>query len=359
MVPPTRPRSRPAGRTAWSSRTRGLDVLTGVGLAAMAMAAVNRMAGWERHPWLIGAQGVSRLLLLPAHPLLVLSLRRHRPRAAGAAALLAVAQLVLAGSGRSRRRADPVPPGATDVRVVTANLWLHNPDITAAGAELLADAPDLVVLQELTPQLLEGLRRSGLLAALPHHVLDPLPDHQGSAVLSRWPLTDTVVLDVDGSPMAAATVQTPAGPLLVVAVHLLNPAAPDARRRWQRQHRSLRLLVADAALPVVLAGDFNASADHVSFRRLLSGDVRDAMTVAARGAGATWPVWSGPVPPLMRLDHVLVPAAVGVRAARSEVTTGSDHRRLVVDLALAPGGHGRATTTDPTERPPRARRSGR
>lgn len=68
--------------------------------------------------------------------------------------------------------------------------------------------------------------------------------------------------------------------------------------------------------------------------RLESGDVRDAFRVAGSGFGATWPRWEGLVPPLMRLDHVLVGPGVDVASVTERTSLGSDHRRIVVDLGL-------------------------
>jgi endonuclease/exonuclease/phosphatase (EEP) superfamily protein YafD len=87
---------------------------------------------------------------------------------------------------------------------------------------------------------------------------------------------------------------------------------------------------------VIMAGDFNATSDHAPFVELTRSGLRDAFGEAGRGTGATWPQWKGPVMPLMRLDHVLVDDGVVVLNAQVQANRGSDHRRLVVELALQP-----------------------
>jgi endonuclease/exonuclease/phosphatase family metal-dependent hydrolase len=47
--------------------------------------------------------------------------------------------------------------------------------------------------------------------------------------------------------------------------------------------------------------------------------------------GRTWPSWR----PHSQLDHVLVTEALSVVAARVAASSGSDHRPVVVTLALA------------------------
>lgn len=85
----------------------------------------------------------------------------------------------------------------------------------------------------------------------------------------------------------------------------------------------------------MLAGDWNATLDHRPLRRLLGVGLRDAFTVAGHGPGFTWPQWPR-VPPLQRIDHVLVGGGLRVRRAVTAGTPGSDHRHVEVDLELGP-----------------------
>lgn len=289
----------------------------------------------------VGAAAVARWLLLPAHAVAGTALALRRRRLAGAAGALALAQLVLGARALGRGRPDAAVPGAAPLRLVTANLLLDNADVAAVGRALAGCGADVLCLQELTPAHLDALRAGGLLDALPHAVLDPRPGYHGSAVLSRWPLRGEV-LDVVGLPVAAAEVDTPAGPLRVVAVHVVNPVSrtPGAPRTWRAQLAELGRhagLALERGVPVVLAGDWNATLDHAPLRALLRRGLRDAHRVAGRGPGFSWPHWpSHPLPPLMRIDHVLVSDALGVRRAVTVPTRGSDHRRVVVDLELVP-----------------------
>ncbi|GAB2935306.1 hypothetical protein GCM10027047_34750 [Rhodococcus aerolatus] len=287
----------------------------------------------------IGLQAVARWLLLPAHVVTVGALAAGLRRTAAVAGLGSVAQLALGRAAVGGDGADAAVPGATPLRLVTANLLLLNRDVEAVGRALLASGADVVCLQELVPRHLDPLRASGLLDAVPHSVVDARPGYHGSAVLSRWPLAGEV-LQVAAHPMAAADVRTPAGVVRVVSVHVVNPVSRTrgAPRTWRAQLAELARLVTEAgATPVVLAGDWNATLDHRPLRAVLEAGVRDAWVVAGRGAGFTWPVraawWR---PPLMRIDHVLVGGGLRVRGARTGVTPGSDHRQVVVDLELGP-----------------------
>jgi len=74
---------------------------------------------------------------------------------------------------------------------------------------------------------------------------------------------------------------------------------------------------------VVLAGDFNASADHPGYRQVAEGLV-DAHRATGAGWVRTWPVGHRLAPPFVQLDHVLA-RGLTVTCAGSAPVEGSDH----------------------------------
>jgi endonuclease/exonuclease/phosphatase (EEP) superfamily protein YafD len=214
-----------------------------------------------------------------------------------------------------------------------------NDQIPRLADDILRESPDIVVLQELTPTHVAALESTALWNELPHRVLDPMDGYYGSGILSRWPIVGKAILDLQEFPMVTADVLTPAGEVHVIAVHTVNPAQPTRLPTWRRQHEQLADYVRHHSGPVILAGDFNATLHHRPFRMLLAADLRDAFTDAGAVAGVTWPNRRPPVPPLMRLDHVLFSPRIAAGAVRSARSIGSDHRRLIVDLAIAPAHH--------------------
>jgi endonuclease/exonuclease/phosphatase (EEP) superfamily protein YafD len=283
----------------------------------------------------IALEGGRDAALATAPLLAAVALVRRRP----VTALIATALTVRSRADRRHRRAAPPSLEGPSLRVVSANLLGGNPRVADLGRELVADAADVVVVQELTPQHADGLRAAGLLDAMPHHVLDPQPGYHGSGLYARWPITDAEVFDVYGMGMAAATVHGPVGAVQVVAVHVINPARDAMMPVWQAQLDWLAEHIRRSDLPVVLAGDYNATMDHRGLRVLSAAGLTDAHDAAGRGLGLTWPRRSyrgagrWPALPVMRLDHVFVPPALGVRAVRTATSAGSDHRRVIADLA--------------------------
>lgn len=324
------------------------DALAWAAAAVLSGLVALRLLRRDHHRYQIALEGSRDAALTAAPFVLVAALARRRSVLAALAAGLTAEFL--------RRRRRPVRRSSTSgrpddpgCRLVTVNLLKDNPVVGELGRQLIDDRADVVAVQELTPEHLTALRDCGLLAAYPHHLLDPRPDFHGSALLSRSPMSRGSVLDVHGSGMVAADVDTPMGRLHVVSVHVVNPAPDLMITTWRDQLTWLAGYVRRHPAPLVLAGDFNATVDHRALRALLDAGVSDAHDQAGVGLGLTWPQrhWAtgrGPFIPLLRLDHVLVTADLTVRRVRTAASAGSDHRRLVTEIIARSGSGWPATT---------------
>ena len=217
--------------------------------------------------------------------------------------------------------------------VATVNLLYRNQDRQPVLDWLAAEAPDLVVVQELTPGWAAELSRT---AGYAHRRLLTRRDAYGIGILSRWPLERIQAIDLaaDGLPSLAGVVEIHGRPVAVLGLHARWPITPrlldardDALRRAARVVRS-------EPLPTVVLGDFNLTPFSPAFARFAADSgLRDAM------AGAGWsPTWQAGFWPLaLRIDHVLVPSSVCVSHAAVGPAVGSDHRPVVVRLALGKG----------------------
>ncbi len=186
-------------------------------------------------------------------------------------------------------------------------------------------------LLELSAECADELARAGLSDLLPHQVSRPAPGGEGSAVLSRHPLTELSLVGPTRLAQPSALVDLGDTCIEVVAVHPVPPTESGPR-------------LADRTVPTartrpdgpvrILAGDFNATPDHAAFRRLLRAGYRDAGI--ERGA-ALRPTWSaGERVPLFPLDHVLVDPRATVVSYRVFDVPGSDHKAVLAELVLTP-----------------------
>lgn len=116
------------------------------------------------------------------------------------------------------------------------------------------------------------------------------------------------------------------------------PPIPGQVDVWERELRGLRdVATADPTAPTVLAGDFNASQDHAAFRRLLDSGLSDAARLGGAYRVPTWPARTTPTFGA-QIDHVLVSRQFAADRPRFLDLADTDHRTLVVDLALHHGG---------------------
>jgi endonuclease/exonuclease/phosphatase family metal-dependent hydrolase len=222
--------------------------------------------------------------------------------------------------------------GPAHLRVVTWNVWgRHGPwekRQPALVETLRGTRADVVTLQEAwgvpggddqAALLAEGLGMVSVSA------LGETQDGSlsGTAILSRWPLLRTARQQI-ALPGARdrwaqlVVVDSPAGPLTVVTVHLAA-RHDDSALRQEQATVVLRFVAAERTepIPALLTGDLNAEPDSDEVRRLVgltaaparNAVFSDAWTAAGDGPGHTWhhanPYAAEQPWPNRRLDYVL------------------------------------------------------
>lgn len=224
---------------------------------------------------------------------------------------------------------NPAPAaGAQRVTVMNANLYEGR-----ASAQDVVDAVrdhhvNVLVLEEITPQLLEEMDRLGLAQLLPDRVGEPDYMVAGTMILADQPLTDHVRLRTTFQGWEA----TYAG-LTVLGVH---PVAPVDPAGWRADHAAI-LTQAETDHADLILGDMNATADHEPMRALDDAGFRDASEAANEGWQPTWPVNHVGVfpllPPLVKIDHVLVGDRMAALGTRTVDVAGTDHYALIATVA--------------------------
>ncbi|MFD2353701.1 endonuclease/exonuclease/phosphatase family protein [Nonomuraea ferruginea] len=130
------------------------------------------------HPARRGGRGGAGLVLAAA----------LRKRAAAALALAATVALGFAVVPRSLADGGTEPAGAP-LRVLAANLMVGVADTGELMALVARLRPDVLALQELTPDAMERLEEAGLPETFPYAVTRPRQGAGGSALYARHPLT--------------------------------------------------------------------------------------------------------------------------------------------------------------------------
>lgn len=224
-------------------------------------------------------------------------------------------------------------------------------DIGRIAAVIAAVRPDIVALQELdvgrartngVDQAHAIARELGMHFHF-HAALRVEEEEYGDAILSAWPIE---VRKADTLP-TSATVRglEPRGALWVALqiedceVQVINThlgLVPHEQRTQADALLSERWLAnAECTDPAILIGDFNATAQHSTYRRI-AARLEDAQRVLRRPGRClrTFPSRM----PMLRIDHVFVSRSVKVLSAqtpRNALTrVASDHLPLIVDFRI-------------------------
>lgn len=235
----------------------------------------------------------------------------------------------------------PAPDSAAGekIRILTANLYVGNPDPAPFVALLTRTQPDIVVTQETRRRFAEAVRGSGL---YPFETEGELSLADDKKVFSRYPIREYRQLnDLPGHKIARhpmrLVIETPAGPLVVYAIH---PDTPRSREQWLDRNAYFEQLATAIRTeaertPVVLAGDWNMPAYSGFFRAFF------AETGYRFARPGLWLPVTRFATRLVRfgyfgstIDHVAVSPQVRVTDWRRDSDIGSNHLPVIVDLAL-------------------------
>ena len=291
--------------------------------------AVVRVLGLDTGPLLVPAISFTPYVAATAWIPVVVALALRR-RAVAIAALVPALALVAVVAPRALPGPRAEAAGGRPLTVLTANLRFGSADPDAVVDLARRSGADLVSLQELTPEELAAIDAAGARELYPHRVDEARAGAQGSALLSRWPLTDPVRREDLRNAMPEATLRMPgAPPVRVQAVHPVTPLHDDASV-WAQTLRALPRATPHGELRL-LAGDFNATLDHHELRDLIGSGYTDAGDAAGIGLQGTYPARRRL---RITIDHVLVDRRTRVTSGSVHLVAGTDHRALVARLRL-------------------------
>jgi len=247
---------------------------------------------------------------------------------------LALGALAVHGLCSVRPRAGATERPA-DLRLLIHNTHSVNPETQRVTDAVLGHGADVVVLVDVSPVFVRAMPGlADLSDAYPHMLRrGPVPGLTGwRIVLSRWPLEDRGT----GTELRCV-VARPGQPFALLALH---PASPRDGLRWRLGNglvASARVAARELqaeGLPVVVAGDLNASPTGWRDRLLCGGDGLRRCKPRLAVAG-TFPA-AMPGPLRLALDDAWVSSAWRVRSWSTGPAAGSDHASVLVELSLDP-----------------------
>ena len=206
---------------------------------------------------------------------------------------------------------------------------------------------DIVALQETTPDW-EAQLRKDLAADYPHmEFRDSVSKRNGGlGFFSKRPMKEVAYVPSDGRWFDGWIMrfETPAGDVQVLNVHLRPPVTEDGKptlssllgtggvRRHEIEHFHRKV---DAALPLIVAGDFNDDDASASVAFLRGHRLTDALSEFDPWT-ETWR-WSSLPLIQRRLDHVMYGSPLHCYEARVIKEGGSDHWPVLAVFGTMPG----------------------
>lgn len=279
---------------------------------------------------------LSTYLYLPAFFALAIAVAyRHRVLSVLAGAIV-IAHLGWTLGPYARVEHPTVPP-TKPLRLFSTNVMAWQTSTKGIVDEILASDADVVAVQELSPIWSEAFAAPAFQAAYPYRIERVRTDAAGSGIYARHPLGDPDVLETPSMPIARATITIDGRPIRLYSVHVLPPAHAQWVDEWNRGLSAIQEAAQQEALPVILAGDFNATPHSAWYARFLGAGWRSSHDACGRPLATTWPNGVLPIPPI-RLDHVFLSRELACVSITEGLGEGSDHRPVFVTLHLRGAG---------------------
>lgn len=235
--------------------------------------------------------------------------------------------LPVAGVGASQSRLPNTSP-RDGLSLISFNVHTANRRSADVLEYLQQRDADVILLIEVDHRWIRDL--APLEKSHPHTVLSPEADNFGVAVYSKLPIVSREVasLGAGQSPSVWAELDWNGRRIGFLGTH---PWPPMTAEMWRSRNEQLASVAARAKaslVPMIVAGDFNATPWCAAFQALTDAGLIDT----ALGFGVQ-PTWNAKIP-LMRIpiDHVL--ATSDFAAVRRTVgpNCGSDHYAVEVEL---------------------------
>jgi len=263
----------------------------------------------------------------------------NSPRPVGVLALLCVVGLALHAWWLAPQFTGANPPAASGVepvRVLTVNLLKGEADGTSVVEEAVQADVDVLVVEEVTPAVLATMETAGLSQAFPQRAGEPRDGVPGTMVFTTGTISAPTNLHTTFGSWSV-DIELAQGSVRLFAVHPYPPIQDTGH--WRADLETLTAAVAERH-PDLVAGDFNATADHREFRDLLAAGLRDTAERTNAGWQPTWPaggavtVLGVPLPRLVQIDHVLVGSRLTSRSMSTVAIDGTDHRGVLAEVAF-------------------------
>lgn len=281
-------------------------------------------------------------LWLSLLPVLVISILTRQTGLALLSSGLFLVWATVHGVLFSPRQSVP-PPQSDPLIVMTFNVHYANRNVDEIVALIERESPAIIAFQELVDELGIPLREA-LHETYPYEMNNATQSGLQVSTFSRYPLYPEP-MPPDAWRAQKLRVEAPQGSFTMWNIHLPTPLY------FPPQRKQANILAADIARtpgPKLVLGDLNTTPQSQTHQKFTQ-HLQDTHQLAGHGFGFTYPnipgyylarnsgLLNNPVgrllPPLIRIDHILVSDAFTVLSSRViDGHFGSDHKPVIASL---------------------------
>ncbi len=217
------------------------------------------------------------------------------------------------------------------IKLLHANVHSSNTEYERLIDLVVAESPDMIFLQEVTPEWVAGT--ASLVQDYPYAYAEPRHGNFGIAAFSRIPFDSIQHIESPplGYPTILATITINGKQLSIISSHPTIPLGQQMHDARNEQLESITDLVDQLAGEVILLGDFNSSVWDIHLRNL---EASTGLRNVREGFGIL-PSWPTFLPfAMIPIDHALLSKGITVTDVRTGPKIGSDHLPLIVTLVL-------------------------
>lgn len=244
----------------------------------------------------------------------------------------------------------PAASAAAPITVFSVNVEHSQADIGYLADTIKTHRADVVILVEADEALIGNLLAHGVKEILPYRSPTVTPgDTAGTAILSKYPVQPEsripMVEGIIAFDQPSVVIQHPRfGQIRVAAMHPYAPVV-DGAYKWRRILESIDAWQArHTEIPMLLAGDFNASYAHPAFRQL----ARTFTDTSAAAGILPIPTWSAAahLPAFTAIDHILTRGLAATSWQRVSIPN-TDHYGIIATVTSIESGQQAVVTPTP------------
>lgn len=229
--------------------------------------------------------------------------------------------------------ADTDQPDLADMQfeLLHANVYSGNSNTQALIALIVAEQPDVIVLQEVTTVWTTAMEM--LHETYPHQYAIPRHDNFGIGVFAKTPFQSIDVIDSPPYGFPSLVIRQPVNGRIVsyVTTHPIPPLGKAGFGARNEQLASIAAVINSIRGPRLLIGDLNTTMWADQHEQLLRST---GLRNARHGFGVI-PTWPKQLPiAMIPIDHCLVSEDIAVLDIRSGPDIGSDHLPLLIALGF-------------------------